>query len=56
MGREFQSLAVQGKKTVEIDTLATSRNGDRKVMQSIRTTSRPSSRTSSAGSGEHLPN
>ena len=31
------------KETVEIDILATSRNGDRKIMQSIRTTSRRSS-------------
>ena len=32
--REFQSLA--GKKTADIDILVTSRNGDRKIMQSIR--------------------
>ena len=29
------------KKTVDIDILVTSRNGDRKIMQSIRITSRP---------------
>ena len=29
------------KETVEIDILQTSRNGDRKIMQSIRITSRP---------------
>ena len=29
------------KGTVEIDILVTSRNGDRKIMQSIRITSRP---------------
>ena len=29
------------KETVEIDILETSRNGDRKIMQSIRITSRP---------------
>ena len=29
------------KETVDIDTLVTSRNGDRKIMQSIRITSRP---------------
>ena len=29
------------KETVNIDILATSRNGDRKIMQSIRLTSRP---------------
>ena len=29
------------KETVDIDILATSRNGDRKIMKSIRITSRP---------------
>ena len=32
------------EKTVDIDILVTSRNGDRKTMQSIRVTSRPPSR------------
>ena len=32
------------KETVDIDILVTSRNGDKKVMQSIRITSRPLSR------------
>ena len=32
------------KKTVDIEILVTSRNGDRKVIQSIRITSRPPSR------------
>ena len=32
------------KKTFDIDILVTFRNGDRKIMQSIRITSRPSSR------------
>ena len=32
------------KETFEIDILVTSRNGDRKFMQSIRITSRPPSR------------
>ena len=32
------------KEIVDIDILVASRNGDRKMMQSIRTTSRPSSR------------
>ena len=32
------------KETVDIDILVTSRNGDRKIMQSIRTTSRTPSR------------
>ena len=32
------------RKTVAIDILVTSRNGDRKIMQSIRITSRPPSR------------
>ena len=31
------------KETVDIDILVTSRNGDRKIMQSIRITSRPPS-------------
>ena len=34
------------KETVDIDILVTSRNGDRKIMQSIRITSRPPSRKS----------
>ena len=29
------------KETVDMDNLVTSRNGDRKIIQSIRTTSRP---------------
>ena len=32
------------KETVDIDILVTSRNGDRKIMQPIRITSRPPSR------------
>ena len=32
------------KETVDIDIFVTSRNGDRKIMQSIRVTSRPPSR------------
>ena len=32
------------KETVDIDILVTSRNGDRKIMQFIRITSRPTSR------------
>ena len=32
------------KQTVDIDILVTSRNGDRKIMQSFRITSRPTSR------------
>ena len=32
------------KETVDIDILVTSRNGDRKIMQSIRITSRPALR------------
>ena len=38
---EFSSAR---KETVDIDILVTSRNGDRKIMQSIRITSRPPSR------------
>ena len=44
IGRKFQSLAVRGKKTIDIETLVTSRNGGRKTMQSIRIRSRPHSR------------
>ena len=47
------------KETADIDILVTSRNGDRKVMKSIRIASRPRSRigsgTSSPSSDEHLP-
>ena len=43
MGREFQSLAVQGK-TVDIDIPVTPRNAGRKIMQSIRIMARPPSR------------
>ena len=32
------------RETVDIDILVTSRNGERKIMQSIRITSRPPSR------------
>ena len=32
------------KETVDIDIIVTSRNGDRKIMQSVRLTSRPPSR------------
>ena len=35
IGREFQSLAVRGKKLLT-DIVVTSRNGDRKILQSIR--------------------
>ena len=38
--REFQSLAVQGKELLK-DIRVTSRDGDRKIMQSIRMASRP---------------
>ena len=44
IGRKFQSLAMQGKKTVDIGILVTSRNGDTKIVQSIRITIRLSSR------------
>ena len=36
--------SIARKKTVDIDILLTSRNGDRKIMQSIIITSRPTSR------------
>ena len=32
------------EETIDIDILVTSRNGDRKIMQSIKITSRPPSR------------
>ena len=32
------------KETVDIDIFVTSRNGDKKIMQSVRITSKPSSR------------
>ena len=38
---EFSSAR---KETVDIDILVTSRNGDRKIMQPVRITSRPPSR------------
>ena len=43
------------KETADIDILVTSRNGDRKVMKSIRIMSRIGSGTSSPSSDEHLP-
>ena len=39
--QRIPELSRARKKTVEIDILVTSRNGDRKFMQSIRITSRP---------------
>ena len=33
-----------GKETVDMDILVTSRNGDRKIMRSIRNMSRPTSK------------
>ena len=42
--QRIPELSCARKETVDIDILVTSRNGDRKVMQSIRITSRPSSR------------
>ena len=52
---EFSSAR---EETVDIDILVTSRNGDRKIMQSIRIMRRPPSRksgTSSFSSEQHLP-
>ena len=40
--QRIPSSSCEGKETVEIDILVTPRNGDRKIMQSIRITSRPS--------------
>ena len=44
IGRYIPESSCTKKGTVDIDILATSRNGDRKTMQSIRKTSRPTSR------------
>ena len=41
--RILESSCVK-KETVDINILVTSRNGDRQIMQSIRITSRPTSR------------
>ena len=46
------------KETVDIDILVTSRNGDKKIMQSIRITSRPPLRIrkwNQFSQDEHLP-
>ena len=47
------------KETVDIDILVTSRNGHRKIMQSIRIRSRPTSKKGSGASWtsseDHLP-
>ena len=40
-GKEFRQSRFARKETVDIDILVRSRNGDRKIMQSIRITSRP---------------
>ena len=40
IGRELQSSCT-GKETIDRDIIATSRNGDRKLIKSIRITSRP---------------
>ena len=40
VGRKFQGLAVRGKKLLT-DILVTSRDGDKKIMESIRMASRP---------------
>ena len=42
--RRIPEFSCTRKETVDIDILATSKNGDRKIMQSIRITSRPLSR------------
>ena len=38
-GQRIPKFSYARKETVDIDILATSRNGDRKIMQSIRITS-----------------
>ena len=42
--QRIPELSHARKETVDIDILVRSRNGDKKIMQSIRITSRPSSR------------
>ena len=39
--QKIREFSCARKETVDIDILVTSRNGDRKIMQSIRITSRP---------------
>ena len=51
IGREFQSLAVTGKKLLIQTSLLTSKNGDRKIVQSIRITTRPPLRIRKLPSG-----
>ena len=41
--QRIQEPSCARKETVDIDILVTSRNGDKKIMQSIRITSRPPS-------------
>ena len=43
--QRIPELSCERKETVDIDILVTSRSGERKIMQSIRITSKPSSRT-----------
>ena len=52
-GERIPGSSCVRKETVDIDILVTSRNGDRKLMQFIRITSRSTS--SWASSDEHLP-
>ena len=40
-GQRIPESSCARKETVDIDVLVTSRNGDRKIMQSIRIMSRP---------------
>ena len=42
--QRIQEFSYARKETVDIDILVTSRNGDRKIMQSMRIMSRPTSR------------
>ena len=43
-GQKISESGCTRKEAVNIDILVTSRNGDRKIMQCIRITSRPPSR------------
>ena len=44
IGQRIPEFSRARKETVDIEILVTSRNGDRKIMQSIRITSRPTLR------------
>ena len=49
-GQRIPEFSHARKETVDVDILVTSRNGHRKIMQSIRITSRPPSKKGSGTS------